>query len=544
MAGGMIVAGAEVHDFPAKITFYVVMVAMLAACGGLLFGYDNGVTGGVTSFLPFLEKFFPVVARATEAGVDANSAYCKYDNQGLQLFTSSLFLAGAFASLIASYTTRAWGRKRTMLIGGLFFCLGSTLVAAAQDLAMLIIGRICLGIGVGFANQAVPLYLSEMAPPKVRGALNIMFQLAVTIGILAAQLINYGTQYIDPWGWRLSLGLAGVPAILVTLGGIILPETPNSLIERGKVEKARQVLRKVRGVDNIEAEFLDIQSACEVAARVKHPWRNIIKPRYRPQLVFCIILEFFQQFTGINAIIFYAPVLFNSIGSGKTASLLSTVIIGVVNVLSTLVAVFTVDKFGRRALLLEAGVQMTLAQVATAIVLGVEFHRHPEGKLPEGISIVVIVIICIFISSFAWSWGPLGWLIPSEIQPLETRSAGQSITVFTNLLFTFVIGQSFLSMLCAMEFGIFLFFGGWVVIMTLFVLFFLPETKGVPLEDMPAVFRRHWFWGKFSPPVETTETVKDTAHGLPEVNGKGYNAPAHAANVQMNRFDEDKGARF
>jgi sugar porter (SP) family MFS transporter len=310
------------------------------------------------------------------------------------------------------------------------------------------------------------------------------------------------------------------------------------------LDKARQVLRKVRGVDDIEAEFLDIQSACEIAARVKHPWRNIIKPRYRPQLIFCIVLEFFQQFTGINAIIFYAPVLFNSIGSGKTASLLSTVIIGAVNVLSTLVAVFTVDKFGRRALLLEAGVQMTLAQVATAIVLGVEFNQHPNGKLPSGISVVVIVIICIFISSFAWSWGPLGWLIPSEIQPLETRSAGQSITVFTNLIFTFVIGQSFLSMLCAMEFGIFLFFGGWVVVMTLFVLFFLPETKGVPLEDMPAVFRRHWFWGRFSPPVETTETVKDTASALPEVNGKGYTGPAPASSVQMNRFDEDKGARF
>jgi sugar porter (SP) family MFS transporter len=540
----MIIAGSQVHDFPAKITFHVIMVALLAASGGLLFGYDNGITGGVTSFLPFLEKFFPAVARATEAGVDANSAYCKYDNQGLQLFTSSLFLAGAFASLVASFTTRSWGRKRSMLIGGLFFCLGAALVAAAQDLAMLIVGRICLGIGVGFANQAVPLYLSEMAPARIRGALNIMFQLAVTIGILVAQLINYGTQYIDPWGWRLSLGLAGVPALLITLGGLILPETPNSLVERGHVDRARVVLRKVRGVDDVELELQDIVSACEMAARVKHPWRNIIKPRYRPQLVFCIVLEFFQQFTGINAIIFYAPVLFNSLGSGKTASLLS-VIIGVVNVLSTLVAVFTVDKFGRRALLLEAGVQMFLAQVATAITLGVQFHQHPDGNLSSGISIIVIVIICIFISSFAWSWGPLGWLIPSEIQPIETRSAGQSITVFTNLIFTFVIGQSFLSMLCAMQFGIFLFFAGWVVIMSLFVLFFLPETKGVPLEDMPAVFRRHWFWGRFSPPVESIETSKDTAEALPEVNGKGaYNGTGRAQAVEMSRADEDKGARF
>nr|GMD60185.1 sugar transport protein 13 [Ipomoea batatas] len=157
-----------------------------------MFGYDVGVSGGVTSMDPFLEKFFPVVYRNTK-NKNLNSNYCKYDNQGLQLFTSSLYLAGLTATFFASYTTRRLGRRLTMLIAGCFFILGVILNAAAQDLAMLIIGRILLGCGVGFANQAVPLFLSEIAPTRIRGGLNILFQLNVTIGILFANLVNYGT---------------------------------------------------------------------------------------------------------------------------------------------------------------------------------------------------------------------------------------------------------------------------------------------------------------------------------------------------------------
>ncbi|XP_004511353.1 sugar transport protein 13 [Cicer arietinum] len=498
MAGGGFATSSGGSDFEAKITPMVIISCIMAATGGLMFGYDVGVSGGVTSMPPFLKKFFPAVYRKTvlEKGLDSN--YCKYDNQGLQLFTSSLYLAGLTATFFASYTTRKLGRRLTMLIAGIFFIAGVAFNAAAQNLAMLIIGRILLGCGVGFANQAVPVFLSEIAPPRIRGALNILFQLNITIGILFANLVNYGTNKIEGgWGWRLSLGLAGIPALLLTVGALLVVDTPNSLIERGKLEQGKVVLRKIRGTDNIEPEFLELVEASRIAKEVKHPFRNLLKRKNRPQLVISIALQIFQQFTGINAIMFYAPVLFNTLGFKNDASLYSAVITGAVNVLSTMVSIYSVDKVGRRKLLLEAGVQMFLAQVVIAIILGIKVTDHSDD-LSKGYAIFVVIMVCTFVSSFAWSWGPLGWLIPSETFPLETRSAGQSVTVCVNLLFTFVIAQAFLSMLCHFKYGIFLFFSGWVLIMSFFVFFLVPETKNIPIEEMTErVWKQHWYWKRF-----------------------------------------------
>ncbi|KAF5738630.1 sugar transport protein 13 [Tripterygium wilfordii] len=496
-AGGFASVRPAGVEFEAKITPIVIISCIMAATGGLMFGYDVGISGGVTSMPDFLKKFFPVVYEKTNDPT-INSNYCKYDNQGLQLFTSSLYLAGLIATFFASYTTRNFGRRPTMLIAGVFFIVGVVLNAAAENLAMLIIGRILLGCGVGFANQAVPLFLSEIAPTRIRGGLNILFQLNVTIGILLANLINYGTAKIKAgWGWRLSLGLAGIPAGLLTLGALLVVETPNSLIERGLLEEGKAVLRKIRGTDKIEPEFLELAEASRIAKEVKHPFRNLLKRRNRPQLVIAVALQIFQQFTGINAIMFYAPVLFDTVGFGSDASLYSAVITGAVNVISTLVSVYSVDKLGRRKLLLEAGVQMFISQVVVAIVLGIKVKDHSED-LQKGFAILVVVMVCVFVSGFAWSWGPLGWLIPSEIFPLETRSAGQSVTVCVNLLFTFVIAQAFLSMLCHFKWGIFLFFSGWVLIMSIFVLFLVPETKNIPIEEMTErVWKKHWFWKRF-----------------------------------------------
>ncbi|CAK9318625.1 unnamed protein product [Citrullus colocynthis] len=485
-------------EFEAKITPVVIISCMMAATGGLMFGYDIGVSGGVTSMPSFLKEFFPVVYERTQKHQGDDSNYCKYDNERLQLFTSSLYLAALTATFFASYTTRVLGRKQTMLIAGIFFIVGTILNATAVSLLMLILGRISLGCGVGFANQAVPLFLSEIAPTRIRGALNILFQFDVTVGILFANLINYGTSKIEGgWGWRVSLALAGVPAILLTLGAILVDDTPNSLIERGHLEKGKAVLRKIRGTENVEPEYLEIVEASRIAQEVKHPFRNLLMRQNRPPLVIAIMLQVFQQFTGINAIMFYAPVLFNTVGFGNDASLYSSVITGAVNVLSTLVSIYSVDKIGRRMLLLEAGVQMFISQMIIAIVLGLKLQDN-SNDLSRGMAIVVVLMVCSFVSSFAWSWGPLGWLIPSETFPLETRSAGQSVTVCVNMIFTFVIAQSFLSMLCHMKFGIFLFFSGWVLVMSLFVMFLLPETKGVPIEEMTErVWKQHWFWKRF-----------------------------------------------
>lgn len=462
-------------EFEAKITPMVVTSCVTAATGGLMFGYDIGISGGVSSMEDFLREFFPTVLRKSRENKGSN--YCRYDNQGMQLFTSSLYLAGLVSTLFASYTTRRLGRRANMRIAGAFFIVGVIFNGAAQNLGMLIVGRILLGCGVGFANQAIPLFLSEIAPTTIHGGLNFLFQLNITVGILFA---NYGTNRIRPWGWRLSLSLAGFPAVLFTLGALFMVDTPNSLIERGRQEEGKVVLKKIRGTDNVEPEFNEIMEASRIAHDIKRPFRSLLQRRNRPLLMITVLLQMFQQLTGINAIMFYAPVLLTTLGFKTEASLYSAVITGAVNVLSTFVSMYTVDRVGRRMLLLDGGVQMLLSLVAMAVVMRTKV-TDLSYHLGHDWAIMVVIIICNFVSSFAWSWGPLGWLIPSETFPLETCSAGQSISVCTNLLFTFVFAQVFLSMLCRLKSFIFVFSSVCVAIMSLFVLFFLPETKNIPM---------------------------------------------------------------
>ncbi|XP_031263900.1 sugar transport protein 7 [Pistacia vera] len=501
MAGGHIgpagVAKERAEQYQGRVTFYVVIACLVAAVGGAIFGYDIGISGGVTSMDPFLKKFFPAVYK--KKGLAHENNYCKFNDQGLAAFTSSLYLAGLVASLIAAPVTRNYGRRTSIIFGGVSFLIGSTLNAAAVNLAMLLLGRIMLGIGIGFGNQAVPLYLSEMAPTHLRGALNMMFQLATTLGIFTANMINYGTQKLE-WGWRLSLGLAAFPATIMTLGGLFLPETPNSLIERGHLETGRKLLEKIRGTTHVDAEFQDMLDASELSNSIKHPFRNILQKRNRPQLVLGIFMPMFQILTGINSILFYAPVLFQSMGFEGNASLYSSALTGAVLASSTVLSIAAVDRLGRRLLLITGGIQMITYQVVVSIILGLKLGNNQE--LSKGFSVLVVIVICLFVLAFGWSWGPLGWTVPSEIFPLETRSAGQGVTVAVNLLFTFIIAQSFLSLLCELKFGIFLFFAGWIIIMTIFVFFFLPETKGVPIEEMILLWRKHWFWKKIMPDIQ------------------------------------------
>ncbi|CAN6725748.1 unnamed protein product [Malus baccata var. baccata] len=499
MAGGAFVGDGGGRSYEGGVTVFVIFTCVAAAMGGLLFGYDLGISGGVTSMESFLKKFFPSVFQKMKNETHQNQ-YCKFDSQLLTLFTSCLYIAALVASFLASTVTRKFGRKISMFVAGLVFLLGSILNGVANNITFLIIGRLLLGIGVGFANQSVPVYLAEIAPTKIRGALNMGFQMAITIGILVAGLVNFGTAKIKGgFGWRISLALAAVPSLLMTIAAIFLPDTPNSILERGHPEKAKKMLKKIRGTNNVDDEFQDLLDATEAAKKVDNQWTNITQPRYRPQLVICFLIPFFQQLTGINVIMFYAPVLFKTLGFGDEASLMSTVITGGVNVVATLVSIFTVDKFGRRILFLEGGTQMMICQVAIGGMIAMKFGLSGEGSFTKHEANWILFLICAYVAAFAWSWGPLGWLVPSEICPLEIRSAGQAINVSVNMLFTFIIGQVFLSMLCHLKFGLFFFFAGFVLIMTIFIAVFLPETKNVPIEEMNIVWKAHWFWGKYIP---------------------------------------------
>ncbi|CAH2061226.1 unnamed protein product [Thlaspi arvense] len=358
-----------------------------------MFGYDIGVSGGVTSTDEFLKEFFHTVYEKRRNAHENN--YCKFNNQGLAAFNSSLYIAGLVATLVASPITRNYGRRVSIICAGIFFLIGAAVNAGSMNLAMLLLGRIML-----------------------------------------ANMISYATQRLNNWGWRLSLGSAALPALLMTLGGYFLLESPNSLIERGFAERGREVLEKLRETENVEAEFQDMIDASELANSVKHRFKDILRKCHRPQLIMAILMPMFQILTGTNCVLFYAPIIF-----------------------------------------------MTM-----------------------GILHMLVIFFSLFIMGYGWSWGPLGWTIPSEIFPLATHSAGQSITVAVNLLFTFILFQAFLYLLCALKFGFFLFFAGCVSVMTIFVYFMLPETKGVPIEEVTLIWRKHWFWKKLLPANLDTES--------------------------------------
>ncbi|KAI3795789.1 hypothetical protein L1987_38448 [Smallanthus sonchifolius] len=283
---------------------------------------------------PFLKKFFPSVYKKKVADTSTNQ-WCKFDSQILTMFTSSLYLAALLSLLVALTVTRRLDRKLSMLFGGILFSVGALVNGFTQAVWMLILGRILLGFGLGFAIQAVPLYLSEMAPYRYRGSLNIGFQLSITIGILVANILNYGFNKIKGgWGWRLSLGGAVILALIITVG-----------------------------VDNKDEEFHDLVMASEASKKIKHPWRNLLQKKYRPQLTMAKLIPFFQQLTGINVIMFYAPDLFKTIGFKDNASLMSAIVTGTINVIATCVLIYGVDKWGRRFLFLEGGTQMLICQV-------------------------------------------------------------------------------------------------------------------------------------------------------------------------------------
>lgn len=222
-----------------------------------------------------------------------------------------------------------------------------------------------------------------------------------------------------------------------------------------------------------------------------------------------------HKLPGINAIMFYCPVILSSLGFGGSAALMNTAIVGAVNVVATLIAVALVDRRGRRPLFLFGGAQMAVAQVALAVLLGVFFEEGGavSATLPKPVGIAVIAVVCVYVSAFAFSWGPLGWLVPAEVQPLETRSVGQSINVSVNFLLTALMGQVFISLLCSFKWGIFLFFGGWVLVMTAFVFFLVPETRGVPIEEMHLLWAAHPFWKRFVGDKAREEDFEDGAGG-------------------------------
>eukprot|EP00250_Pteridium_aquilinum_P019346 c24393_g2_i2 orf=589-1599(-) len=334
-----------------------------------------------------------------------------------------------------------------------------------------------------------------MAPANLRGTLTTMFQLASSIGSTIALLVNAAMENISPWGWRVSLSLAILPASIITISFLFLPESPSSLIERGHLDEGVCVLKKIRGRENVQDEFDGLLTAMELSKEIKSPWKNIMEKRFRPQLVMAFAIPFFQQITGINIIALYSPILFQTFGFSANMSIYFVAMTGFMSIVATLITIFTVDKYGRRKLYFSGGCSMFILLVFIGSVL--EWNLGAHNKLSNGYGISCIIAVYLFVLCFGWSCAPLTWLVPSEIFPLEIRSIGQSINIGVVMFFFSLSSQTMLGMLCYFKATIFYFFAGWVLVMTIFMYLLLPETKGVPLEDIASLWKQHPFWRRY-----------------------------------------------
>ncbi|UOY86992.1 sugar porter family MFS transporter [Bacillus glycinifermentans] len=422
------------------------------ALGGVLYGYDTGVISGAILFMK------------EELGLNAFT-------EGLVV--SSILIGAMFGSGFSGKLTDRFGRRKAIMSAALLFCIGGLGTALAPTMEYMVAFRIVLGLAVGCSTTIVPLYLSELAPKESRGALSSLNQLMITIGILISYLINYAFSDTGAWRWMLGLGL--VPSIALLIGIFFMPESPRWLLAKGKEEKARAVLNKMRGEKRVEQEITEIKNAEQ---QDKGGLKELFEPWVRPALIAGLGLAFLQQFIGTNTIIYYAPKTFTNVGFEDSAAILGTVGIGTVNVLMTLVAIRMIDRIGRKPLLLvgNAGMVISLIVLSAANI----FFGDTTGA-----AWTTVICLGIFIVVFAVSWGPIVWVMLPELFPLHVRGIGTGVSTFMLHAGNLIVTLSFPPLLEVMGISyLFLCYAAIGIAAFLFVFFKVTETKGKSLEEI------------------------------------------------------------
>ncbi|MBA3660202.1 MAG: sugar porter family MFS transporter [Gammaproteobacteria bacterium] len=443
-----------------KSHFYVIGVSAIAAIAGLLFGFDTGIISGA---LLFIEKDF------------ALSTVMK------ELIVSSVLLGAMFGSLFSGHLTDRFGRRKLMLIISALFIFGTGIAAFAPNVNSILFGRLFIGFAIGIGSYTAPLYIAEVSPFHLRGGLVSLNQLAITIGILCSFIINYTFTNIDgSWRWMFGMGL--VPAILLSIGMIFLPESPRFLVKKNKIDEATKTLKQLRNTEEVEEEIKEIKNSLNLT---KTSFREIFSPWIRPVLFLGAMLGFIQQVTGINTIIYYAPTIFQLAGfPDASSSILATVGLGIVNVLATIFAIIYLDKLGRRPLLLTGLIGMGLC------LLGLSFSFY-FGTDMGSLRWFALGCTFVYIISFAFSLGAILWLVVSEIFPLEVRATAMGVAVFSCWFWNFVVSATFLSLLNALgPSQTFLVYACMCVFSLIFCYYKTPETRGVTLEQIEENIRK------------------------------------------------------
>jgi len=439
---------------------FVHVVAGIAALGGLLFGYDTGVISGAELF--FRHEF----ALSTFA---------------LEVIVSGVLAGATVGALAGGRLADLFGRRRLLIVTAAIFGAGALLCAAAPSPGILIAGRIIVGLGIGLSSGTVPVYISEVSLAEARGWQVSLFQLAITLGILLAYLVDYAFAQIQ--GWRWMFGLAVVPAAILGVGMLFLPETPRWLAARGQRDAARATLARIRGTQDVAAEFGEIEQSL-AQAEESGRWSDLLARSLRPALVVGIGLAVFQQVTGINTVIYYAPLIIQSAGiASASGAILASAGIGLVNVFMTLVAMWLMDRVGRRPLLLVgiAGMVLTLG------LLGFAFHLSAHTGSPARLAVVSLMA---YVASFAISLGPNFWLLIAEIYPLRIRSSAQGFCAMVNWGSNLAVTLTFLTLVDKLgASSTFFLYGVLGVAAWFFSYFYVPETKGRTLEEIEQSWR-------------------------------------------------------
>ncbi|MQR99800.1 sugar porter family MFS transporter [Gluconobacter aidae] len=437
-------------------------IATISATGGLLFGYDTGIIS--SALLQLREQFH-------------------LDTLGAEVVTSAIILGALMGCLGAGGISDRIGRRRTVMIAAALFLIGTVVVSAAQSVAVLILARLILGLAIGAASQIVPIYIAEISPPERRGRLVVGFQLAVVSGIT----ISFITGYIlRESTWRLMFGIGMLPALILFLGMAFLPNSPRWLALNGQTEEARMVLRRVRVSDEAADRELD-----EILENhdVQAPWSELAKPWVRPALMASVGIALLCQFTGINAVMYYAPTIFADAGFGQDSALLTSVAVGVGMVFATVFGGWAVDTWGRRTLLL----RMLPGAVVALAVLGTAFAMHLTGGLGAWITVAAVMAYTIFNTG---SLSVAIWLVGAEVYPLSCRGKGMSLVAGSHWGADLIISLTTLSLVRMLGAGwTFWMFAAVNAFAFWFVLRYVPETKGQSLEELERRLRN----GTFAP---------------------------------------------
>jgi len=442
-------------------------IFFFGALGGLLFGYDTGVISGAILFITDEFTLSPFMQGAVVA---------------------ALLLGAMVGAAAAGALSDRLGRRRLIILAAITFTVGAVAAAAAPSAGALVAARFVLGLAVGSAALVVPLYLSEIAPTKIRGAIASLNQMMIVVGILAAFVVN--AILASSGDWRLMLGLAAVPSLVLLVGMAFMPETPRFLVRTGEEDEARDVLEEVRSdgsrADEPERKIEEIR---EVDEKEEGGGLELLKESWvRPALVVAIGLAVLQQLIGINTIIYYAPTTLTSVGYGPESAIYANLVIGTLNVAATIVAIRIVDRVGRKPMLLAGLVGMVTS--LTVLGLSSELLAEPTSA---GDPAAVITLLCLagFIISFAATWGPVVWVMLPEVLPLSVRGTAMGVAVCLHWGANFLVSQSFPIMLDAWSAGpVFLGYAVIGVLAFFFVRGLVPETKGRSLEEIEAALQR------------------------------------------------------